>query len=222
MAPDAPQQNVRVTAQRSELVGEIVWQDAVAAEPSIHFDIHAQRGEPSQIGTHQLANHCWRRCGNANACGGSVAQVGGGNAPEDTHRASDPSVTQLLCLIKCGDQYRSRASIQCSTRNRHSAKAVGVGLQHHVEVTASRELPLKGTDIRCDRIEPHLYPGITPERRQANLLDTFGEPAHPWAFPAGSANRASSSRRSALMRSIRARSAVSVASRSAPICGGKR
>jgi hypothetical protein len=87
-----------------------------------------------------------------------------GNAPEGANRASDPSVAQLLGLIKCGDKYRSRASLKCGTCHRHSTKSIGVGLQHHVKVTSSRQLPLKRADIRCNCIQPHLYPGITPER----------------------------------------------------------
>ena len=90
--------------------------------------------------------------------------MGGGNAPECANRASDPGIAQLLRLIKCGNKYRSRASLKCGTCHRHSTKAVRVGLQHHIEMATSRELPLEGPDIRCDRIEPNLYPSITPER----------------------------------------------------------
>ena len=57
MAPDAPQLNVRVAAQRSDLGGEITWQDAVATESGIYLDVDAERGEPREIGTHQLAHH---------------------------------------------------------------------------------------------------------------------------------------------------------------------
>jgi hypothetical protein len=69
-----------------------------------------------------------------------------------------------LRLIKCGNKYRSRASLKCGTCHRHSTKAVRVGLQHHIEMATSWEFPLEGPDIRCDRIEPHLYPSVTPER----------------------------------------------------------
>jgi hypothetical protein len=69
-----------------------------------------------------------------------------------------------LRLIKCGDKNSARTSGECGTRHRHGAKAVGVGLQDDIEVAASRQLPLQRTNIRCDRIEPHLYPGVTPER----------------------------------------------------------
>jgi hypothetical protein len=164
MAPDAPQLNIRVTAQRSDLGGEITWQDAVATESGIYLNVDTERGKPREIGTHQLANHCWRRCGHANARGGGVAQVRRGNAPEGANRASDPGIAQLLRLIKCGNKYRSRASLKCGTGDRHGAQAIRVGLQHHIKVAASWKLPLQGAHIRCDRIEPHLYPGITPER----------------------------------------------------------
>jgi hypothetical protein len=90
--------------------------------------------------------------------------VGRGNAPEGANRASDPGIAQLLRLIKCGNKYRSRASLKCGTGDRHGAQAIRVGLQHHIKVAASWKLPLQGAHIRCDRIEPHLYPGITPER----------------------------------------------------------
>ena len=90
--------------------------------------------------------------------------MGRGNAPEGPHRTSDPCVAQLLGFIKSGDEYGSRTSFECGMGDGNGTKAVGVGLQHHVKVAASWKLPLEGAHIRCDRIEPHLDPGITPER----------------------------------------------------------
>jgi hypothetical protein len=57
MAPDAPQENVWITAEHSDLGYEIAWQDAVATEPSVYLNVNAQWGEPREIGTHQLAHH---------------------------------------------------------------------------------------------------------------------------------------------------------------------
>jgi hypothetical protein len=69
-----------------------------------------------------------------------------------------------LRLIKGGDKNRSRASVECGTCHRHGAKAVGVRLQDDIEMATRWKLPLQGAHIRCDRIEPHLYPSVTPER----------------------------------------------------------
>jgi hypothetical protein len=87
-----------------------------------------------------------------------------GNAPEGTYRASDPSIAQLLCLIEGRYKNRACAGGQSRSRDRDGAKAVGVCLQHHVKVAASRQLPLERADIRCNRIQSHLYPSVTPER----------------------------------------------------------
>jgi hypothetical protein len=57
MAPDAPQENVWIAAELSDLGYEIAWQNAVATEPSVYFNVNAQRGESREIGTHDLAHH---------------------------------------------------------------------------------------------------------------------------------------------------------------------
>jgi hypothetical protein len=87
-----------------------------------------------------------------------------GNAPEGTHGASDPGVAQLLRLIEGGDKNSARTSGECSTCDGHGAETVGVRLQDNIKVAASRQLPLERANIRCDCIEPHLYPSIAPER----------------------------------------------------------
>ena len=57
MAPDAPQENVWIAAELSDLGCEIAWQDAVPAESSVYLNVNAQQGESREIGTHDLAHH---------------------------------------------------------------------------------------------------------------------------------------------------------------------
>ena len=50
VAPDATQNNVRVTSKLRYLSSEIPWQNAVSTEPGIHFDVDVERRQAREIG----------------------------------------------------------------------------------------------------------------------------------------------------------------------------
>jgi len=162
MAPDTPQQNVWIASECGDLSGEITRQDPVPAEPRVHLNIDTEGVKPREVGLHEFAHHGRRRSGYTNPPSCSVAQVRRGNSPEDSYRASDPSVAQLLRLVKRGNQYRACASLKCGARDRHSPKPVRICLQHHIKMAAGRKPPLQCSDVRRDRIESDLYPCVTP------------------------------------------------------------